>query len=107
MLVNDRQTDSGYVQDRAELRQHVGRTLEAQADMIVAEAVTVFPFAGFEGDPGDGAELARDILQVLLTATREGTLDMRLAPVAELRRLATEKGVSIRLFFTLIYLIER
>jgi diguanylate cyclase (GGDEF)-like protein len=108
MLVNGLKADSAYVQDRLELRQHVARTLEAQADVIVAEAVAVFPFAGVvEGDPAESAELANSILQLLIAGARDGAVDSRSGAVADLRVLATRMSLTIRPFFGLIYLIER
>jgi diguanylate cyclase (GGDEF)-like protein len=107
MMATESATDSAYVPDRTELRQHIARTLDARSDAVVADAVAVFPFAGMEGDPADATELARAVLQLLVAGAREGAIDARSAGVSDLRSLAAARGLAVPLLFSLIYLIER
>jgi diguanylate cyclase (GGDEF)-like protein len=100
--------DIDYVQEPAELRSHVARSLLQRAQTIVLDSVGVYPFAGMENvDADDRSRLADLILQLLTDAVREGILDSRSVGVADLRQLASEKSVDVRLLFKLVYLMER
>ena len=108
MLTQPLRADSGYVTDRPELRQHVGRTLEAQADAVVTDAIGVLPFAGWEGaDPADSTRFASSVLQLLTIGVKDAGVDSRLGSVGDLRHLVTDTGLSIQLLFGLVFLVER
>lgn len=108
MLANRQKADSEDVQEAVELRNHVARSLQARAALIVKDTIAVYPFAGMEKvGPDDRARFADLILELMTHAVREGTLDSRSAAVDNLRQLLTEKDLEIRLLFSVVYLMER
>src|SRR5689334_6031799 len=89
-------------------REQLARILEQRIDIVINDAIGVFPFAGIETlDTDRGAELGALLLQLLLSATRDGGLDSRSGRVADLQRLAAENSLSISQLFSFAYLIER
>ena len=59
-------------------RSQTARILEQHSEVILKDAVAIFPFAGAESsDQERSANLAELILQLLTTAVREGELDLR------------------------------
>lgn len=89
-------------------REQLARILEQRVEIVVNDALGVFPFAGIETlDTDKGTELGALLLQLLASATRDGELDSRSGRVADLQRLATENGLSIPQLFSFAYLIER
>jgi diguanylate cyclase (GGDEF)-like protein len=96
--------DTEKVQDRSQ----AARILEQHSEVILTDAVAIFPFAGAESsDQARSANLADLILQLLTTAVREGELDQRTGRVADLRQLALDFGLTVRQLFGLVYVIER
>jgi len=92
------------VQERAQ----TARILEQHSEIILKDAVAIFPFAGAESsDQERSANLADLILQLLTTAVREGELDPRTGRVADLRQLALDFGLTVRQLFGLVYVMER
>jgi diguanylate cyclase (GGDEF)-like protein len=92
------------VQERAQ----TARILEQHSEIILKDAVAIFPFAGAESsDRERSANLADLILQLLTTAVREGELDPRTGRVADLRQLALDFGLTVRQLFGLVYVMER
>ena len=97
-------TDNRNVQERAQ----TARILEHHSEIILKDAVAIFPFAGAESsDQERSANLADLILQLLTTAVREGELDPRTGRVADLRQLALDFGLTVRQLFGLVYVMER
>ena len=97
-------TDNRKVQERGQ----TARILEQHSEIILNDAVAIFPFAGAESsDHERSANLADLILQLLTTAVREGELDPRTGRVADLRQLALDFGLTVRQLFGLVYVIER
>ena len=91
---------------RNELRQHVAKVLNACADVIVGQAVTVLPFNDAEGvGPAEGTRLAEPLVQLMAMAAREGTLADHYGAIAEARRCVT--GTPVSRAFDLVYLLER
>ena len=89
-------------------RAEIARILEQRVDVIVSDAIGVFPFAGNETlDTDLGSELGALLLQLVISATRDGTLDSRGGRVADVLRLMPENGLSIGQLFSFAYLIER
>lgn len=89
-------------------REQLARILEQRIEIIINDAIGVFPFAGIETLETDrGSELGALLLQLLVSATRDGELDSRSGRVADLQRLSTENGLSIGQLFSFAYLIER
>ena len=108
MLHAPSRTDTDFVEEPADLRNQVARSLLLRAETIVTDSVAVFPFAGIEGiTPAFSATLADQILQLLTDAALTGHLDPRMSGVGELRRVAAEKAVNIGELFGLVYVMER
>jgi diguanylate cyclase (GGDEF)-like protein len=97
-------TDTENVQDRSQ----AARILEKHSEVILNDAVAIFPFAGAEsGDQVRSANLADLILQLLVVAVRDAELDSRTGRVADLRQVALDFGLTVRQLFGLVYVIER
>ena len=91
-----------------DVRTHLGRTLQARADAIVKDTISVCLFAGMERVAAeDRASLVGLIFQMLVGAVRDGTLDSRTTAVAELAQLLSDKGIDARVVFHVMYLMER
>jgi diguanylate cyclase (GGDEF)-like protein len=104
MLAVLESTDTEKVQERSQ----AARILEQHSDVILNDAVAIFPFAGAESSDHDRSTTLADlILQLLTTAVREGELDQRTGRVAELRQLAIDFGLTVQQLFGLVYVIER
>lgn len=96
------------MQEAAELRAHIARSLHGRAEAIVKDAVAVYPFAGMENvGADDRAQLTGLALQLITHAVRDGALTPRHGAVADLGRLAVDKKVGTRLLFTVVYFVER
>jgi diguanylate cyclase (GGDEF)-like protein len=96
------------VQDVRDLRAHLERTLQARAETIITDTISVCLFAGMERVTAeDRASLVGLIFQLLAGAVREGALDSRTPVVAELGQLLTDKGIDTRIAFNVVYLMER
>ena len=96
------------MQESVELRTQVARILQGHAGDIVTDALGVYPFAGIEHvGAEDRARLGDVAFQLLTTAVRDGELDAGYPVVADLGRLAVQHEVSVRLLFTVMYLMER
>lgn len=92
----------------AQPREQLARILEQRIDVIVNDALGVFPFAGIETlDTDRGSELGSLLLQLLASATRSGEIDSRAGRVADVLRLATENNLTLGQLFSFSYLIER
>ena len=100
--------DSNYVQDAVELRAHVARSMQGRAETIITDAMAVQAFAGMGNvAPADRTRLADVIFQLITLAVREGPLDSRSAPVADLEQLMREADIDVRALFNVVYLLER
>ncbi len=89
--------DSDYVQDAVELRAHVARSMQGRAETITTDAMAVQAFAGMGNvAPADRTRLADVIFQLITLAVREGPLDSRSAPVADLEQLMREADIDVR-----------
>ena len=96
------------MQESLEIRAQVARILRGHGGDIVAEALGVYPFAGVEHvSAADRFRLGELALRLLITAVREGEMDVAYGAAADLGRIASEHGVSVRVLFTLMYLVER
>lgn len=106
--VSELSADSEHVEERTELRLEIGRILKQHLEGIVNDAVALFPFTGPQTlDAAYCARLCDLILQLLIVSIREGELDARHGLVADVRRLAQDRSVSIQQLFGLAYLLER
>jgi diguanylate cyclase (GGDEF)-like protein len=91
-----------------ELRLQIGRALESEAESIVGESIAVFPFTGPQPlDPDHCARICDVALRLLTAAVRDGGLQARSGFVADLRRLAQDRGIGPQQLFSLIYVVER
>lgn len=96
------------MQEAAELRAHVARSLHGHADAIVRDAVAVYPFAGMENvGVDDRAHITSLALQLITHAVRDGGLPRHHGVVAELGQHAADKKIDTRLLFTIVYFVER
>lgn len=96
------------ITENVQERSQTARILEQHSEIILKDAVAIFPFAGAESsDQERSANLADLILQLLTTAVREGELDPRTGRVADLRQFALDFGLTVRQLFGLVYVMER
>jgi diguanylate cyclase (GGDEF)-like protein len=99
--------DTGTVEDRQELRQHIAHVLEVRASTITNDAIALIPHAGFDRNDDLSLRLSELIVQILIVSIREGDVDPRSAFITDLRGLAREKGLKVPQLFGLVYLFER
>ena len=100
--------DSNNMQDPAEIRRQVARSLQLRADAIVRGSAAVFPFTGGEGiDTGYAARLGAALLQLLSDAIVFGHIDAASTELSDLRQLVMDKGITLRQVFELVYVVER
>lgn len=96
------------MQDAAQPREQLARILEQRMEIVVNDALGVFPFAGIDTlDTDRGAAMGALLLQLLISAARDGELDSRDGRIANLLVLSAENGLSVGQLFSLAYLIER
>jgi diguanylate cyclase (GGDEF)-like protein len=101
------EADTEIVEERQELREHVARVLGARQAALVADAVALSPFAGFDPAEEVPGRLTTLLAELFATAVRDGDVDHRHGDVAELRRLARQTQLPLRQLFELLYLLER
>ena len=108
MLNEGTSSDTEDVEERTELRHHVSRFLEQQADEIVSDAIAVFPFAGVETAEAHSCNrLAGLILHLLRESVRAGSLDASNDALGELRHAAGHARAGAAQLFGLVHLVER
>jgi diguanylate cyclase (GGDEF)-like protein len=91
-----------------EVRASLTRGLLDRTDVIIADAVAVFPFSGPRPlDTEYCQRIGLLLLQLLAAAVRDGHLDSRAGFVSDLRRLAAERSLPAEQLFEFLYLIER
>jgi diguanylate cyclase (GGDEF)-like protein len=91
-----------------EVRAGLTRGLLDRMEVIIADAVAVFPFSGPRPLDAEFCErLGQLLLQLLAAAIRDGHLDARAGFVSDLQRLAAERSLSAEQLFEFLYLIER
>jgi len=96
------------VTNDAQPREQLARILEQRIEIVINDALGVFPFAGIETlDTERSTTLGALLLHLLISATRDGELDSRSGRVADLQRIASENGLSISQLYSFAYLIER
>jgi diguanylate cyclase (GGDEF)-like protein len=96
------------VQDVAELRTHLGRSLQQREEPIVRGTIAVGVFGGMERLPAeDRATLVTLLFQLLAVAVREGRLESGTPTISELGRwLSGSQALDVRAVFNLVYLLE-
>ena len=91
-----------------DLRPQISSVLLERVDLVTADAVAIFPYSGAESlDAEYCARLGELLVRLLAFAVRNGRLDARSGPVADLHRLTLERALSTERLFTLAYLSER
>jgi diguanylate cyclase (GGDEF)-like protein len=95
------------VQPREGISHHIGRILAGRSEAIVhgAESLYLAAHAGRRDDVTPG--LADLLLEVLISATRQGDADLHSGYLDYLASLIRERRVLIRRLFSLVYLLER
>jgi diguanylate cyclase (GGDEF)-like protein len=96
----------GNVND--DLRQQTSSVLLDRVDAVTADTVSIFPYSGADSfDAAYCRRLGLLLTQLLATAVKDGRVDPRGGPVADLFRVVHERGVSMERLFTFAYLTER
>jgi diguanylate cyclase (GGDEF)-like protein len=96
----------GHIQ--ADLRQEVSDIILDRAGLLVWDTVAIFPFSGTEVlETAYCNRIGQLLVQLLALAVREGRVDARGGFVADLHRLALERGLPVERLFTFVYLLER
>lgn len=95
------------VQD--DLRHRVAALLVDRADIIVADAVGMFPYSSpDEGlDASYCAHVARSLIHVLTTAVRDGRISARNPGIADVHQAVRERHLLASRLSTFAYLVER
>ncbi len=93
---------------QVDLREDVARTLLDRLDVIISDAIALFPFSAPQPLEADYcSKLGTLLVQLLATAVREGRVDSRLGQVVALQRLVTERALQVEQLFNFVYLTER
>ena len=93
---------------QVDLREDVARTLLERLDVIISDAIVLFPFSAPQPLEAEYCNrLGNVLVQLLATAVREGRVDSRLALVVSLQRLVSERGLPVERLFNFVYLTER
>jgi diguanylate cyclase (GGDEF)-like protein len=99
--------DTDAVEERDELRHHIGRVLEQRRNAITSDAIGLSAYAGLDAADELSARLADLAVNLLIVAIQDLEIDARSRHVADLRRLARDRQLPVRQLFDLVYLIER
>jgi diguanylate cyclase (GGDEF)-like protein len=98
--------DGNRIQE--DLRQQISALLLDRSEMVAADTVPAFLHGGSEGqDAAHSTRVGQMLAQLLGFAVRDGRIEPRSGFVADLHRVAQERGVSIDRLFTFVYLTER
>lgn len=90
------------------LRQQVAAILVDRQEVIVNDAVALFPFSGPQQlDSEYCTRLGRLVVQLLASAVRDARVDSRTGFAVDLLRALRERAISPERFFAFTYLIER
>ncbi|MGH9148278.1 MAG: diguanylate cyclase [Vicinamibacterales bacterium] len=93
---------------QVDLREDVARTLLDRLDVIISDAIVLFPFSAPQPLEADYcSKLGTVLVELLAAAVREGRVDSRLAQVVALQRLVTERALTVEQLFNFVYLTER
>ncbi|HEY7450581.1 MAG TPA: GGDEF domain-containing protein [Vicinamibacterales bacterium] len=93
---------------RVDLREDVARILVDRLDVIISDAIVLFPFSAPQPLEADYcSRLGNVLVQLLATAVREGRVDSRLGLVVNLQRLVGERALPVERLFNFVYLTER
>ena len=91
-----------------DLREDVARILVDRLDIIISDAIVLFPFSAPQPLDADYcSRLGNVLVQLLATAVREGQVDSRLGLVVNLQRLVAERALPVERLFHFVCLTER
>ena len=105
--------DPLFADDRAsgaqnDLRHRIAQRVLERLDLITADTVTMFSYTGIEGlDAATCRRVGQQLAQLLAFAIRDGQIDPRGKPVADLHRVILDRRLSVERLFTFAYLMER
>ena len=110
MSNNDRvfadEAAAAHVQN--DLRQQIAAAVLSRADVISADAVAIFPYAGAETLDADYCGRLGDFLTHLLAfAVRDARVDPRGGIVADMHRIVLERMLPLNQLFSFVYFTER
>jgi diguanylate cyclase (GGDEF)-like protein len=110
MSNNDRvfadETAAAHIQN--DLRQQIAAAVLSRADVISADAVAIFPYAGAEALDADYCgRLGHFLTRLLAFAVRDARVDPRGGIVADMHRIVLERMLPLNQLFSFVYFTER
>src|SRR5258707_10258421 len=91
-----------------DLREQIASVVFARADVISADAVAIFPYAGAEALDADYcSRLGHFLTRLLAVAVRDARVDARGAIVADMHRIVLERMLPLDQLFLFVYFTER
>ena len=110
MSNNDRvfadEAAAAHVQN--DLRQQIAAAVLSRADVISADAVAIFPYAGAETLDADYCgRLGHFLTRLLAFAVRDARVDPRGGIVADMHRIVLERMLPLNQLFSFVYFTER
>ena len=109
MSNNDRVfADEAAAHIQNDLRQQIAAALLARADVISADAVAIFPYAGAETLDADYCgRLGHFLTRLVAFAVRDARVDPRGGIVADMHRIVLERMLPLNQLFSFVYFTER
>jgi diguanylate cyclase (GGDEF)-like protein len=110
MSNNDRvfadEAAAAHVQN--DLRQQIAAAVLSRADVISADAVAIFPYAGAETLDADYCgRLGHFLTRLVAFAVRDARVDPRGGIVADMHRIVLERMLPLNQLFSFVYFTER
>ena len=97
---------SAHIQN--DLRQQIAAAVLGRADVISADAVAIFPYAGAEALDADYCgRLSHFLTHLLAFAVRDARVDSRGGIVADMHRIVLERMLPLDQLFSFVYFTER
>jgi diguanylate cyclase (GGDEF)-like protein len=91
-----------------DLRQQIAAAVLSRADVISADAVAIFPYAGAETLDADYCgRLGHFLTRLLAFAVRDARVDPRGGIVADMHRIVLERMLPLNQLFSFVYFTER
>jgi diguanylate cyclase (GGDEF)-like protein len=91
-----------------DLRQQIAAAVLSQAEVISADAVAIFPYAGAETLDADYCgRLGHFLTRLLAFAVRDARVDPRGGIVADMHRIVLERMLPLNQLFSFVYFTER
>lgn len=91
-----------------DLRQQIAAAALGRADVISADAVAIFPYAGAETLDADYCgRLGHFLTRLLAFAVRDARVDPRGGIVADMHRIVLERMLPLNQLFSFVYFTER